>query len=224
MIRKHVKIEPQRWYYWCDKLDLLVWQDMPSGSKSEKGQMYFNRELKLMIEQHFNHPSIVMWVPFNEGWGQFDAYRFYESIKKMDPTRLVNGTSGRTSKKVAGNVSDMHRYPGPAAPVAVPNESQYAGVLGEFGGLGLVVKGHTWHKFDMNRARGFAVYTDKRTDKFQFVKTKYGTGWVIPLNMNRQQKFEDWRQWDMETFIREYQGLYALTRISHQYIRKRLLV
>ncbi|HSA01502.1 MAG TPA: DUF4965 domain-containing protein [Candidatus Paceibacterota bacterium] len=151
MARKHVKIEPARWYYWCDKLGLLVWQDMPSGDKyigtrdpditrSPESGRQFEKELKALVEGFYNHPSIVMWVPYNEGWGQWDTARIVDLIKKWDPTRLVNNASGWTDRRV-GDVMDIHVYPGPDAPSL---EAKRAGVLGEFGGLGLPVKGHTW--------------------------------------------------------------------------------
>jgi len=151
MLRKHVKIEPARLYYWCDKLGLMVWQDMPSGDKyiggrdpdierSPESARQFEAELKAMITTFYNHPSIIMWVPYNEGWGQWDTPRIVDLIKELDPTRLVNNASGWTDRGV-GDVRDIHSYPGPAAP---PIEENRAAVLGEFGGLGLPVKGHTW--------------------------------------------------------------------------------
>jgi hypothetical protein len=153
MTRKHVKVEPERWYYWCDKLGLLVWQDMPSGDKSigerdpdvkrtpESAKQY-DLELKQLIDGRYNHPSIIMWVVFNEGWGQFDTERVTAWTKKHDPTRLVDCASGWSDRKV-GDVHDIHVYPGPGIP---PLESKRAAVLGEFGGLGLGVDGHTWSK------------------------------------------------------------------------------
>jgi hypothetical protein len=147
MIRKHVKIEPQRWYYWCDRLGMLVWQDMPSvhSKDYEKRQnaefkAQFETELKQMIKELYNHPSIIMWVVFNEGWGQFDTERLTAMVKEIDPHRLVNNASGWTDKGV-GDVIDIHKYPGPAAPLP---EKTRAAVLGEFGGLGLPLEGHTW--------------------------------------------------------------------------------
>jgi len=151
MARKHVKIEPARWYYWCDKLGLLVWQDMPSANvgdaKSDKlrpgreaDAQQFEAELQAMIQQRYNHPSIVMWIPFNEGWGQYDTPRIAQMVKKLDPTRLVNEASGWTDRG-SGDVKDIHSYPGPAAPKL---EEKRVAVLGEFGGLGLPIKGHTW--------------------------------------------------------------------------------
>jgi len=141
--RKHVKIEPARWYYWCDRLGLMVWQDMPSGNnKTPEARKQFETELTALIKGRWNHPSIVMWVPFNEGWGQHDTERYSALIKKLDPTRLVNNTSGWTDKGV-GDVHDVHAYPGPRCPKP---EAKRAAVLGEFGGLGLGVDGHTWAK------------------------------------------------------------------------------
>ncbi len=153
MTRKHVKVEPARWYYWCDKLGLLVWQDMPSGDANPQGKekeikrtpesaKQHEAELAAMIENLHNHPSIIMWVVFNEGWGQYDTKRITEWTKKTDPTRLVNNASGWHDMNV-GDVVDAHIYPGPGAPAI---EKERAAVLGEFGGLGLGVDGHTWSK------------------------------------------------------------------------------
>jgi beta-galactosidase/beta-glucuronidase len=152
MTRKHVKVEPDRWYYWCDRLGLLVWQDMPSGDKSigpndpdikrtEASAKQHEAELKAMIDGLRNHPSIIMWVVFNEGWGQYDTARITDWTKSYDPTRLVNSTSGWADRPGVGDVHDLHSYPRPAAPPLEPNR---AGVLGEFGGLSLGVDGHTW--------------------------------------------------------------------------------
>ncbi len=141
MIRKHVKVEPDRWYYWCDTMGLLVWQDMPAGdNKNDAAKQQFALELERMIDARRNHPSIVMWVPFNEGWGQHDTPRYVEWIKHHDPTRLVNNASGWTDTHT-GDVSDMHNYPGPGMP---PTEPHRAAVLGEFGGLGLPLANHVW--------------------------------------------------------------------------------
>lgn len=142
MARKHVKYECARWYYWCDKLGLLVWQDMPSGGsdKSDESKANFRTELKAMIDALHNHPSIVMWVPFNEGWGQHDTPEIVEWIEGYDSTRPVNEASGWTDKG-SGSVSDMHSYPGPGTR---PAEENRVVVLGEFGGLGMPVSGHTW--------------------------------------------------------------------------------
>lgn len=140
MTRKHVKVEPARWYTYCDRMGLLVWQDMPHAHRAPKEPEHFERELDRMIEHLHNHPSIVMWVVFNEGWGQYDTRRLTAHVKESDPSRLVSNASGWTDKDV-GDIIDMHKYPGPGAPKVEVNR---AAVLGEFGGLGLVVDGHTW--------------------------------------------------------------------------------
>jgi hypothetical protein len=157
MARKHVKVEPERWYYWCDKLGLLVWQDMPSGDKSarwqgpsgfdgeemkrsEESATIYRKELKALIDGRYNHPCIVTWVPFNEGWGQFDTTKVLNWTKAYDPTRLVDGASGGNHFP-AGDILDHHQYPGPGVPKFVTDRAM---VLGEFGGLGLPVRGHTW--------------------------------------------------------------------------------
>jgi hypothetical protein len=152
-LRKHVKVEPRRFYYWCDKLGVMVWQDMPSGDsyiggqdpdldRSPGSEAQFMTELQAMIDSLYNHPAIVMWVPFNEGWGQFKTEEVTDFIKGCDPTRLVNNTSGWKDRGV-GDVHDIHSYPGPAAP---ENEEHRVAVLGEFGGLGLPLSGHTWQE------------------------------------------------------------------------------
>src|SRR5690606_10108532 len=107
MVRKHVKVEPARWYHHCDKMGLLVWQDMPSGDRyigandpdierSPESMQNFETEWREIIQDNFNAPSIVMWVPFNEGWGQSDTARIAEFTRKLDPSRLVNSASGWT--------------------------------------------------------------------------------------------------------------------------------
>ncbi len=164
MVRKHVKVEPARWYYWCDKMGLLVWQDMPSGEKSVargKGEItrspesakQFELELKRMIDGLHNHPCIVMWVVFNEGWGQYDTERLTKWAKEYDPTRWANGASGWNDMKV-GDVHDIHVYPGPGSP---PPEPTRAAVLGEFGGLGLGIEKHTWSE----KQWGYRTVRDK---------------------------------------------------------------
>lgn len=163
MTRKHVKVEPARWYYWCDKLGLLVWQDMPSGQdpgrrdaqrlawlrevgsegpeivRSAPSAQQFYEELGEIVRDFGNHPSIVVWVPFNERWGQFDTEGVVEFIRRLDSTRLVNSASGGNYRGV-GDILDVHNYPDPKFPGTDPYQ---AVVCGEFGGLGLPLEGHT---------------------------------------------------------------------------------
>lgn len=143
--RKHVKVEPSRWYYWCDKLGLMVWQDMPcSNSYTDKPQpidkSQFKTELVNMVTSFWNHPSIIMWVVFNENQGQHDTEALTVAVKELDPSRLVNNASGNDDKN-CGDVIDKHTYPVPDSPKP---EEKRAAVLGEFGGLGLPVEGHRW--------------------------------------------------------------------------------
>jgi len=177
MLRKHVKVEPRRLYYWCDKLGLLVWQDMPNGNnKTSEAKSQFELELKRVIDALRNHPSIVMWVPFNEGWGQHDSERITNLVKGYDPTRLVNHASGWADKGVS-DVKDIHKYPGPAIP---PLEDKRAAVLGEFGGLGLPVKGHTWQE---EKNWGYRSYKtrEKLTDAYVNLLSKLRT--LIPQGL-----------------------------------------
>jgi hypothetical protein len=155
LIRKHVKVEPARWYYWCDRLGMLVWQDMPNGDRflnvfkpipdpdlirTRASAAQYERELLQMITNLENHPSILIWIPFNEGWGQFDTARITELVKSRDPSRLVDSASGLVDRGT-GDVNDLHNYLGLSVPAPEPNR---AVVLGEFGGLGRRVDGHMW--------------------------------------------------------------------------------
>jgi hypothetical protein len=159
--RKHVKVEPDRWYYWCDKLGLLVWQDMPSGNNATvDGRRDFENELFHMVDGLRNHPSIVVWVLFNEGWGQYDTEALAKWLKELDPSRLVDDASGWTDMQ-AGDLMDVHSYPGPGS---TSPDTHRPAVLGEFGGFGLVVKDHSWS----SRHWGYVMMTNVQelTDRY----------------------------------------------------------
>ena len=157
MVRKHVKVEPARWYTHCDQLGLIVWQDMPSGGPSPQWQArnYFNgtevvrsaaseanyrKEWKEIIDCLYSYPSIAVWVPFNEAWGQFKTPEIVTWTKQYDPSRLVNPASGG-NHYTCGDILDLHHYPGPNMFLYDP---QRATVLGEYGGIGLLMEDHSW--------------------------------------------------------------------------------
>lgn len=150
MVRKHIKVEPQRWFYWADKLGLLVWQDMPSMDTGKvpdgPARTQWEAEYRTIIDQHRSSPSVVMWVNQNEGWGQYDQARIADEVKAQDPSRLVNNMSGVNCCGSVdggnGDVVDNHIYVGPGN--TAPSATR-AAVLGEFGGLGYKVPGHEWY-------------------------------------------------------------------------------
>lgn len=148
MVRKHVKIEPARWYYWCDSLGLLVWQDMPHTFQqhTEQSKLQFEHELHQMIVQHWNFPSIVNWIIFNEHWGLYDVHRLTKSVMALDPARLVTGNSGIDAGKPdldyeVGHIKDNHSYRPPNCAFAT---SKRAVVCGEYGAIGYKIPGHIW--------------------------------------------------------------------------------
>jgi galactose mutarotase-like enzyme len=162
-IRKHIKVEPDRWYTYCDQLGIMVWQDMVPPAVSEKdpdptasARGEFETEIKRNLAQLHNHPSITTWVLFNEGWGAYDQERLEQRLKQWDPSRLANGHSGvailvngqsllRSGSSGPGSdLADIHSYPDPAM-VSSPGKAL---VLGEFGGVGVPVDGHVWNKND----------------------------------------------------------------------------
>lgn len=147
MLRKHTKVESDRWYYHADRLGVLVWQDMPSmfyqsGEQelSVEDKRQYKAELQRIMQQHFNFPSIVAWVIFNEGWGQHDTVEVVKFAQSLDSTRVVDGISGWNDFPV-GDMIDMHNYPGPGSPSPTATR---AAVLGEYGGLGKRTEGHMW--------------------------------------------------------------------------------
>ncbi|MBC9932272.1 glycoside hydrolase family 2 protein [Chitinophaga qingshengii] len=166
MIRKHIKVEPARWYYYCDKVGMLVWQDMPSGDlgngwemrpgiidrasdkqRSPESEAYYRKEWNAIINTLYNFPSIIVWTPFNEAWGQFKTMDIVAWTMQKDPSRLVNTASGGNFYPI-GPIIDLHNYPEPAMPDPAIYGDKRAIVLGEYGGLGLPVDGHVWQQKD----------------------------------------------------------------------------
>jgi beta-galactosidase/beta-glucuronidase len=179
LIRKHVKVEPARWYTHCDRLGVLVWQDMPNGDDGPQWQMrkYFDgpefrrtakseaiyrKEWKGIIDYLYSNPSIVSWVPFNEAWGQFKTEEIADWTKAYDPSRLVNAASGGNFYRT-GDIVDLHNYPGPAMYLY---DAERTNVLGEYGGIGLAVKNHLW-KPDNNW--GYVKFKNSKETTAQYV-------------------------------------------------------
>lgn len=163
MIRKHIKIEPALWYEYCDRNGVLVWQDMPSADhgsfnwqnhnyfrgpervRSEESDRQFRTEWQEIMDKFHNYPSIVVWVPFNEGWGQYNTKEIVKWTKDYDPSRLVNAASGGNFFYDAGDIMDVHNYPAPR--IYLLSDDQ-ANVIGEYGGIGRPVEGHLWQDKD----------------------------------------------------------------------------
>ncbi len=179
MTRKHIKVEPARWYYWCDKLGLMVWQDMPSmnsytGNPQPIDPVQFRTELLRMVQTHWNHPSIVMWVIFNESQGQHNTEQLCQLVKNTDPDRLVNQASGG-SHYGAGDVLDIHSYPPPACPVS----STQTRACGEYGGIGMRVTDHMWDENSwgytmVNSGEELAAVYDSYAQQISAFKTDQG--------------------------------------------------
>ena len=159
MIRKHIKVEPRRYYYHCDRVGMMLWQDQVSGGQSpqwtrlkpdptdaewsDADHAQWMAELKAMLDELHNQPCIVVWVPFNEAWGQHRSLEVGRWIMDYDPSRLVNICSGGNFWPI-GHIADEHHYPNPAFPLADARFTNYIKVVGEFGGHGFPVPGHLW--------------------------------------------------------------------------------
>lgn len=180
LIRKHVKVEPASWYTHCDRLGVLVWQDMPNGDegpqwqgkkyfdgsefkRSPKSEEIYRTEWKGIMDYLYSHPSIVSWVPFNEAWGQFKTHEIAEWTKSYDPSRLVNAASGGNFYRT-GDIVDLHNYPEPKMYLY---DAERTNVLGEYGGIGLPIKGHLWNT-DNNW--GYVKFKNSKETTAEYVK------------------------------------------------------
>lgn len=180
MIRKHVKVEPARWYHHCDRHGMIVWQDMPNGDRGPEWQMYnyftgnerfrsaeseanFRREWKEVIDLLYSYPSVGVWVPFNESWGQFKTDEITEWTKEYDPTRLVNPASGGNHYPL-GDMLDLHHYPNPRMYLY---DGQRATVLGEYGGIGWANKEHLW---EPDRNWGYIQFNSSKEVTDEYLK------------------------------------------------------
>ena len=152
-IRKHIKIEPARWYYHADRMGVLVWQDMVTcANGSADAHAEFEKENQENIAQLYNYPSIVVWVLFNEGWARYDQQRLTEWMKKADPGRIIDGHTGENydqgspknpnEKWISSDLTDIHDYPGPGIPPYLRGKAR---VLGEWGGVHVPVPDHQWN-------------------------------------------------------------------------------
>ena len=180
MIRKHVKVEPARWYTHCDKLGIIVWQDMPNGDREPEWQMYnyftgnelnrseeseqiYRKEWKEIMDYLYNYPCIGVWVPFNERWGQFKTEDIATWTKKYDPSRLVNPASGGNHFP-CGDILDLHHYPNPSLDFY---DAGRATVLGEYGGIGQALNEHLW---EPNHNWGYVKFNSPEEVTKQYVE------------------------------------------------------
>ena len=206
MIRKHIKVEPARWYYWCDVLGIMVWQDMPciadhsktnNASRPEEvcaaqkniwalnsfrggtdcdvpdyWKKNYYKEWGEIIDCLKGFPCIVVWVPFNEGWGQFDTEDVVKFTKEKDPTRLVNEASGGNFH-ISGDILDVHHYPEPRLNIF---DRTKINVLGEYGGIGYLVEGHIWKPEGQNWGySGLCKTTDELLSRYKLYAERLKT-------------------------------------------------
>ena len=180
MIRKHIKVEPARWYTYCDQMGIIVWQDMPSGDRnpewqnrkyfegtemkrSAESEACYRKEWKEIMDALYSYPCIATWIPFNEAWGQFKTPEIVEWTKQYDPTRLVDPASGG-NHYTCGDMLDLHNYP---APELYLYDAQRATVLGEYGGIGWVVQEHIW---EPDRNWGYIQFNSSKEVTDEYVK------------------------------------------------------
>jgi beta-galactosidase len=196
MIRKHIKVEPRRYYYHCDRLGMMLWQDQVSGGQNppwtrmapnptdadwpDDQHAQYMLELERMIDELESHPSIVVWVPFNEAWGQHRTVEVGKWTQARDPSRLVNIASGGNFWPV-GDIADHHAYPNPEFPFNTQRFGDYVKVVGEFGGHGYPVAGHLWDESRENWGYGGlpktkAEYRDRYIKSLEILNDLRGKG------------------------------------------------
>ena len=218
MDRMHMKVQPERWYYHCDQLGILVWQDMVSptkfiDTKSNLNPSDFELEHNLTVDQLYNHPSIIQWVLFNESWGQYDTERLTAALKVKDPTRLVINASGWHDKKV-GDIRDFHDYTIHPAVALVNKNDDRAMVLGEAGGIDLLIPGHLWTPdlkggtkiktdWSIDFKKGIVKSSDELIEKYKillddlFQLKKYGLNAVVYTQISDvEDEISGWMTYD----------------------------
>lgn len=195
MIRKHVKVEPARWYTHCDKLGIIVWQDMPNGDKephwemydyfkgselirSEESEHHYRKEWKEIMDYLYSYPCIGVWVPFNERWGQFKTEEITAWTKKYDPSRVVNSASGGNHYQQCGDILDLHHYPQPSLKFYDPTRVT---VLGEYGGIGMALPGHLWVP---DRNWGYVKFNSPKEVTDEYVKYANELYNLIPMGFS----------------------------------------
>jgi len=218
MDRMHMKVQPERWYYHCDQLGILVWQDMVSptkfiDTKSNLNSSDFELEHNITVDQLYNHPSIIQWVLFNESWGQYDTERLTAALKAKDPTRLVINASGWHDKKV-GDIRDFHDYTIHPAVALVNKNDDRAMVLGEAGGIDLLIPGHLWTPdlkggtkiktdWSIDFKKGIVKSSDELIEKYKillddlFQLKKYGLNAVVYTQISDvEDEISGWMTYD----------------------------
>jgi len=218
MDRMHMKVQPERWYYHCDQLGILVWQDMVSptkfiDTKSNLNPSDFELEHNITVDQLYNHPSIIQWVLFNESWGQYDTERLTAALKAKDPTRLVINASGWHDKKV-GDIRDFHDYTIHPAVALVNKNDDRAMVLGEAGGIDLLIPGHLWTPdlkggtkiktdWSIDFKKGIVKSSDELIEKYKillddlFQLKKYGLNAVVYTQISDvEDEISGWMTYD----------------------------
>lgn len=198
LIRKHIKVEPARWYTHCDREGIIVWQDMPSGDetpefqwrefftgkdlvRTPESESNFRKEWKAIMDALYSYPCIGTWVVFNEGWGQFKTVELANWTKEYDPSRIIDAASGGNHYHEGGDLLDLHNYPEPQMYLF---DAKRANVLGEYGGIGYKVEEHTWETDKLNvpaKTGGMKEATDKYEEYANILKRLIARGYTAAI-------------------------------------------